>query len=173
MRLLLIFSVVLAFCGCDKNHEELEQDDSTYVDATLDFEIRDENGKDLLSGDDGLSYDDIDVIYYQKGKEKIYDNPLALEGRKRYVICQDWNEKYLQTKYIHLYLFEPLKSSSKVAYTYLRISGSKKLYTFKVEYDEDTNYRAKQKVYLDNVLFWSTQTKNTPIMTIKDIFELD
>lgn len=142
------------------------KDDSTYVDATLDFEIRDKNGKDLLSDEGGLSYDDIDVIYFHKGKEKIYDNPLALEGRKGYVICRDWDGKYLKTKYIHLYLTEPSKSSQKVAYTYLRIAGSKKLYTFKVEYDNGTDYRAKQKVYLDDVLFWPVQTGNTPVMVM-------
>lgn len=57
-----------------------------------------------------------------------------------------WNGSYLDTKYIHLYLTEPSKPSKKVAYTYWRIAGQKKIYTFKVEYENGPNYRAKQKV---------------------------
>ena len=154
--------------ACSKEDKEPEADDSTYINTTLDFEIRNKEKKDLLSGENSLTYDDIDVVYYQKGKEKVYDNPLALDGRKGYVILRYWDGKYLDTKYVHLYLNEPSKRSENIAYTYLRISGRPELYTFKVEYKTGEDYVEVQKVYLNGVLFWPTETGSIPVITIPD-----
>jgi len=118
-----IFCLIISAIGlfsCNKDDSKLS--DAQYnvnIESFIDFKLQDSNGNNLLSENttNYLTYESIDVIFFENGKEKVYNNPL-LDASKGYLILGDGADKY-----IRLYLSLQIDKNNE-SLTYLRIEKS-------------------------------------------------
>lgn len=118
----LIISTLLLF-ACKKKDDNMNNSTDKnrcdlYIESNLDFKVYDIKGNNLLSNRamNYLTYDNIDVIYFYKGKEIVYNKPLLTDS-KGYSIQKDNSGD----EFICLYLALPVGNSSE-SISYLRFN---------------------------------------------------
>ncbi len=148
---------ILAMFSCEKKQDDLSAQTLTgaYRSGSISFGLSDNSGNDLLSENTNGSYklDDIDWIYYDNEKLKIFNNPL-LDNPKNLKIVHE-NDK----NYIWLYLREPTETETETN-TYIRY-GSADVDTIKAVFEikKEVSYCAILKVwYNGNLIFEKDKT---------------
>jgi len=162
MKTIFNFSfLILAIVGmfsCEKKQDELSAQtlNGAYRSGSVSFGLSDKNGNDLLSENTNGNYklDDIDWVYYDNNKLKIFSNPL-LDNPKNLKIFHD-NDK----NYIWLYLREPTEAETET-YTYIRY-GSTDIDTIKAVFEikKDVGYCAILNVWYNGALIFEKDKTN-------------
>lgn len=152
MKAIIILVTTILMVACNKENAEIDTSkDYMYIDNKLDLIIDDTNGVNILNTI--LGYNDIDIVSFENGKEKIFYNPM-LDASKGYFI-NEFNSNY----YLRLFLNLP-KEGSKESFTYMRIKqGSIK--EFKSEFEvnkvetgiDGGSSIVLKRVWLNNTLF--------------------
>lgn len=125
-KISLVLFLALFLFSCEKDSFDCSKDDDkeddikfgSVLEDDIGFKLQDSNGNDLLSEKTAnyLTYDDIDVVYFEKGKEKIYNKPLS-DYPKGYTIVHVGEDNY-----ISLELSLELDKNNE-SLTYLRINN--------------------------------------------------
>jgi len=112
-----ILIIAIGFFSCNKDDNNMNESQySVNIESFIDFKVQDSDGNNLLYSEaiDDYTYDNIAVVYFEKGKEKVYNNPL-LDASKGYLIMGNADDKY-----IRLYLNLSIDKNNE-SLTYLRI----------------------------------------------------
>ena len=161
--------------SCSKENEMKKQ---TYfqdnIDASVEFKLFNSEGNNLLSNSTThhLTDSDIDWVYFEKGKEKVYYNPL-MASSKNYSIKNTGIESYISLGLINQdSIFETfeINTSNFETTTYLRIGKNNPLDTIKATYKaiKNTNdgsfggggtYVTKQKVWFNKTLIYDKEAE--------------
>ncbi len=161
---IILFCITILSFGCNKENDmsEKQLQYSSNIESFVDFKILDSKSNNLLSDDvsNHLTSSDIDLVYYENGKEKVYFNSL-MDASKGYLIFGKDS-----TTYIRLFLNKPDTKNESV--TYLRIGKNNVLDTFKAKYEVASNENTNGSYIGKNIIVLKVWCNNT-LLYDKDV----
>lgn len=190
MKLIFAMYCLLMLAACHKEPKEVPEEfdfdkepAGTYFQGVINFRIQNQEGKDLLWGENRVPDEQIQVLYRENGKKKVYfrKNVIAPWVHGFVVHRLREGDEWLDNGYLELYLIVPdipkkLENNTLiqlVSYTYLRLGKGKQQreITLKAEWDycrdKGLVLFKVRKVYIDNKLFWYDDMYPYPVLTVK------
>ncbi len=153
---IFLFTLTMFLFSCEKNSPE-----EIFVDAYIDFIIKDSEGNDLLNSNNpnAINIDNIKIIYEINGEQVVYYDEF-MGAPKGFFLIEEG-------EYNRIRVFPNIDINSEFPVTYVQWSenDTDKLSYEIIRYDTGSTYISK--VWLNDELIWTTSQGERLIELIK------